>query len=203
MSTHEPITERRLILGPEDDGRQVSSAEFAAAEFREPWKYERVEGRLVVTAPDGFDHQRFSEPWRDHLVAFKLSHPDRIAQVFSAAWVRVDDANDRIGDIGVYLPSNQPTPVPPDRPPDLMFEVVSPGREARERDYVKKRVDYHRYGIREYVVIDRFAKQVIVLTHTPTGYTERVLTASDVYTTPLLPGLAIPLAEVFRRSRAM
>jgi Uma2 family endonuclease len=186
-----------LVLGREDAGRLVSSADFAAAEFREPWKYERVEGRLVVMAPDGFQHQRSSKPWRNHLIVYELNHPDIVQDVFSQAWVRVDDANDRIGDIGVYLVTDQALPEPPDRAPDLMFEVVSPGREARERDFVKKRAEYHRYGIREYVVIDRFAKQVSVFTHTPTGYTERILTAADVYTSPLLPGLTIPLAEVF------
>jgi Uma2 family endonuclease len=186
-----------LILGPEDDGRLVSSAEFAGAEFREPWKYERVEGRLVVMAPDGYQRHRSSKPWRDQLVVYELNHPDIVQDVFSQPWVRVDDANDRIGDIGVYLVAKQPMPEPPDRPPDLMFEIVSPGREARERDYVQKRAEYHRYGIREYVVIDRFAQRVTVLTHTPEGYAERVLTSSDVYATPLLPGLAIPLGEVF------
>ena len=113
-----------------------------------------------------------------------------------SAWVRVPGGTDRIGDIGVYLVADRPTPKIPDRVPELMFEIVSPGREDRDRDYVEKRADYHRVGVREYVIIDRFEKQVTVLTYTPEGYEEHVLTPGDTYTSPLLPGLEIPLAEV-------
>jgi Uma2 family endonuclease len=77
-----------------------------------------------------------------------------------------------------------------------MFEIVSPGRESHDRDYVEKRADYYRIGVREYVIIDRFVRRVTVLTHSPGGYEERVLTPPDTYTSPLLPGLVIPLAEV-------
>jgi Uma2 family endonuclease len=188
--------ETRLILGPEDDGRLLSAEEYASAEYREPWKYERVDGRLVVMAPDGFDHQVTAEPWRDHLGVYHVNHPDRVQHVFSNPWVRVDRGTDRIGDIGVYLVSDRPVPDPPDRPPDLMFEIVSPGREAEERDYILKRAEYYQHGIREYVVVDRFTRQVTVFTHTPEGYEERVLTRSDTYTSPLLPGLSIPLSDV-------
>ncbi len=47
------------------------------------------------------------------------------------------------------------------------------------------------------MIVDRFRKIVTVLTHRPEGYDERVLTVDEVYESPLLPGLAIPLAEVF------
>ena len=62
---------------------------------------------------------------------------------------------------------------------------------------MRKRADYHKLGIREYVIIDRFAQTVTVLTYAPDGYEEQILTTDDVYTSPLLPGLAIPLADVF------
>jgi Uma2 family endonuclease len=186
----------RLILGPEDHGRFVSADEYASADYREAWKYERVDGRLVVMAPDGFDHQVTAEPWRDRLVMYYVNHPDRVQHVFSNPWVRVDRGTDRIGDLGVYLIPERPVPDPPDRPPDLMFEIVSPGREAQERDYIQKRAEYYECGVREYIVVDRFTKQVTVLTHTPQRYEERVLTLTDTYTTPPLPGLSIPLSEV-------
>ena len=78
-----------------------------------------------------------------------------------------------------------------------MFEIVSPAATSRDRDYVKKRSEYERLGVKEYVIVDRFKKQVTVLTLTPGGYQEQVLTPADTYTSPLLPGLAIALAEVW------
>ena len=186
-----------LILGPGDHGRAVSAEEFAEAEFVGPHRYERDGGRLVVMAPEGKDHIRASNPWRDRLIAYKLARPGVIEEVVNQAWVRVADGLDRIGDIGVYLVREPPCFDVPDQVPDLMFKVVSPGSEDRERDYVKKRAEYHLLGIREYVIVDRFTRLATVLTHAPDGYDERVLTSADIYTTPLLPGLAIPLAEVF------
>ena len=193
MATHRTI----LQLGRKDEGRIVSSHEFAEAEFDEPWKYEREDGRLIVLAPSGEEHIDGSEPWRDRLVAYKLANPAIVQKVVSEAWIRVDDGTDRIGDIGVYLAPDGPVPKIPVRVPEMMFEVVSPDKVSRDRDYIRKRADYHRLGVREHVIIDRFRRTATVLSFAPEGYEERILTIDEVYTSPLLPGLVIPLSEVF------
>jgi Uma2 family endonuclease len=198
MATHEPEVRDVLALGPDDHGRPLTGEEFAEADYAEPWTYERVKGRLVVMSPEGQENVDAGEPWRDALVLYKkLNRPDLVQTVKTEAWVRIPGETDRIGDIGVYLFADRPTPKIPDRVPDLMFEFVSPGRAAHDRDYVEKRADYHRIGVREYIIIDRFTKRVTVLSHAPGGYEERVLTPADTYSSPLLPGLEIPLAEVF------
>ena len=196
MADREASVQAPLVLGPEDAGRVVSAEAFTSAEFVAPWKYERVAGRMVVMAPDGKDHDDCSEPVRDHLGAYRLARPDLVERVVSEAWIRVDSGTDRVGDIGVYLVRDDAVGERPDRVPELMFEVVSPGRESRDRDSVEKRDEYHRLGVREYVIIDRFAGAVTVLTQAPGGYLGRVLGRGEVYTSPLLPGLAIPLVEV-------
>lgn len=192
MATHQPV----LKLGPEDRGREVSSEEFASAEFAEPWVYEREDGRLVVMSPEGQRHHDHSRPWRIRLHRYWLEHPEVVEDVIVGAWVRPDGDTDRIGDIGVYLLAEGPRPPIPDRVPDVMFEIVSPGRESRERDYVEKRASYSKLGIREYVVSDAFAKSVTVFARGRGGYRKTVLAAADTYTSPLLPGLEIPLSEV-------
>src|SRR5258707_180949 len=58
MASHTPTAEPRLHLGQADDGRVLSAEEFADAEYEAPWQYERVEGRLVATPPDGIENQR-------------------------------------------------------------------------------------------------------------------------------------------------
>jgi Uma2 family endonuclease len=197
MATHEPPVESRLTLGPEDHGRPISADEFASAEYREPWEYERVGGRLVVMSPGGQQHNDGTRPWRRLLGQYWNTHLDLVEDVLPGAWVRVGGGNDRIGDIGVYLVARGEVPPVPDRVPELMFEIVSPDRKSRQRDFVEEREEYYRLGIREYVVIDRYTRRVTVFTHAAAGYEERVLTEADTYTSPLLPGLAILLAEVF------
>ncbi len=198
MATHESRSRAQLELGPNDAGRDLTSEEFADAIYEEPWRYERQRGRLIVMPPDGAGHVMTTSPWLNRLIVFRMAHPEIVQEVVPSAWVRVDDGTDRIGDIGVYLAHDPPTLNIPDQVPELMFEIVSPGRTSRQRDYVKKRAEYHKLGVLESVVVDRFKKQVTVLTHTPEGYREQVLTAGDIYDSPLLPGLAIALDEVLK-----
>ena len=191
------IGSRTLRLGKDDHGRLVSADEFAEAEFAEPWKYERCDGRLEVMPPDGQVHIEGTSPWWRFLFRFWDERPDLIDRIVPSAWVRVDDGTDRIGDIGVYLKTDRPMPPIPDRVPEIMFEIVSPGRESHDRDYVKKRAEYHALGIAEYVIVDRFERKVTVLTRAPEGYDERVLGEGEIYESPRLPGFAVALAEVF------
>src|SRR3954468_15407128 len=181
MATHETRSVSRLELGPEDAGRPLSAEEFADAEYREPWRYEREDGRLVVMAPDGQGHIDAVDPWLERLILFRTTHRDLIRRVVPNAWIRVDGGTDRIGDIGVYLSANPDARAIPDRVPDLMFEIVSPGRASHDRVYVEKRADYERLGVKEYIIVDRFTKQVTVLTLAADGYHSRILTTADTY----------------------
>ena len=80
--------------------------------------------------------------------------------------------------------------------PDIVVEVLS---TDRNRDLVRKRQLYAEAGVREYWIVDPSDDSATLLELHDGEYAERaVLTVSDTLTTPLLPGLAIPLAEVFR-----
>ena len=186
-----------FVLGPADGGRPVTAEEFAEAEFEGPWRYEREGGALLVMSPEGQRHHDDSRPWRRALNRFWIEHPEVVEDVVQGAWIRVDGGTDRLGDIAVYRVSAHPVPPIPDRVPDLVFEIVSPDRDSRGRDYVIKPREYRRLGVREHVVIDRFRKRVTVFEHAAKGDRKRVLRPGDIYTTPLLPGLEIVLDEVF------
>jgi Uma2 family endonuclease len=116
--------------------------------------------------------------------------------VISEAWIAVDDETDRIGDIAVYLAASGQADRIPERIPDLIFEVVSEGSEAKRRDYEEKRAEYERIGVQEYVVIDRFERRVTIFRRPGSEFNETTLGANNSYTTPLLPGLEIPLEGV-------
>ena len=196
MATHATV----LHLSQDDAGRRLSAEEFAAAEFAGPWKYERIDGRLVVMSPKSPEHDDALEAFRDLLVVYKCEHPRIVDKVIEESWFRTKEGNDLVPDLAVYLRSERSAHARPDRVPELILEVVSPGRRSEARDYVAKRAIYHQAGVREYVIIDRFQRTATVLTHGETDFAERRLKPSDTYTTPLLPGLEVPLTEVFKSS---
>src|SRR4051794_33912292 len=117
MATHELRSGSRLELGPGDAGRVLSAQEFADAILREPWRYERVSGRLVVMAPDGEDHIDTVDPWLERLFDYRATHRAIVRRVVPNAWLRVDGGTDRIGDIGVYLEGEPTGKRIPDRVP--------------------------------------------------------------------------------------
>ena len=83
--------------------------------------------------------------------------------------------------------------------PDIVVEIPS---SDRHRDLVRKRQVYAEAGIPEYWIFDPRADTATLLELRDGVYVERaVLTADETLTTPLLPGLAIPLADVFRHRR--
>ncbi|MEM7811073.1 MAG: Uma2 family endonuclease [Planctomycetota bacterium] len=66
----------------------------------------------------------------------------------------------------------------------------------RHRDFVEKRSEYLKLGVREYWVIDRFRRTLTVCT-TPDGEAgKRVVKADGTYRTDLLPGFELVLADV-------
>ena len=186
-------TETRLSLGINDHGTALSAEEFAHAHYEEPWRYELVKGRLIVMEPNGDDHVRACEPIRDALVFYKLAHRDTVLRVVSEAWIEIDDGTHRIADLAVYLKSARSNLKIPKLVPDLVFEVVSGGGDDRKRDYVDKRAEYLQIRVKEYVILDRLQSRLTVLRRVRGRFVESHLGAEDVYTSPLLPGLKIPL----------
>ena len=82
--------------------------------------------------------------------------------------------------------------------PDLVVEVGSPG--TRRRDELIKHQLYERFGVSEYWVVDPDIDLIKVYRLVDGRYTrvsELTLRARDILTTPLLPGLELPLAEIF------
>ena len=75
---------------------------------------------------------------------------------------------------------------------DLALEIVSPGKDARQRDYEDKRIDYARAGISEYWIVDPLENQVTVLVLQDSIYTEHgVFRIGDVASGLLLPALSL------------
>ncbi len=75
---------------------------------------------------------------------------------------------------------------------DIALEIVSPGKDARQRDYEDKRIDYARAEISEYWIIDPLENQVTVLVLKDSIYLEHgVFRMGDIASRLLLPRLSL------------
>ena len=189
-------TDLRLKLGPADAGLELSREEFAQADFAEPYRYERAGGRLTVMTPAGFGHQRPQAQLIRLLGNYREDHPELVDAVITEAWFHVDVLTDRIADLGLYLRTSSALGHGTDRVPELVVEIVSPGTENRQRDYIEKRAEYRAAGVREYLIVDPEQQQVTVIRWDAGSEQETRLGRDDDYSTPLLPGLVIPLATI-------
>ena len=81
--------------------------------------------------------------------------------------------------------------------PDLVIEILSPATAERDRTY-KKTLDA-RYGVQEYWIVDPEKKTIEVLTLSKAGFESLgIYDKTDILKSPIFPGLAIKLSEIFR-----
>jgi Uma2 family endonuclease len=83
-------------------------------------------------------------------------------------------------------------------PPDLLIEILSPS--TRKRDERTKRDRYARFGVREYWIVDPELESIKVMELGASGYNpprEVALERSERITSVVLPGLDLPLDQIF------
>jgi Uma2 family endonuclease len=82
--------------------------------------------------------------------------------------------------------------------PDLVIEVLSPGKENRERDLMVKRQLYAKYGVKEYWIVDSENLSVLIFRSREQTLEEiAVVSGDDEVTSPLLPGFQLKVMAIF------
>lgn len=163
-------------------------------------RYELIDGELYVSTQPSLDHQytahQFGSELRsyDRRTSLGVTFP-AIGLVFSedeavapdVVWVRRDRLDQIAGADGKLHAA-----------PDLVLEVLSPGRRNRERDLELKLDLYSRYGVEEYWVVDWMDRAVRVYRREDARLRlAATLRATDTLTTPLLPGFSVAIGELF------
>jgi Uma2 family endonuclease len=86
--------------------------------------------------------------------------------------------------------------------PELAVEILSPGTTNERRDREVKLKLYARQGVDEYWIVDWRARTIEVYRRAGDDLAlAATLTEADVLTSPLLPGLALPLGNLWPPSR--
>ncbi len=184
-------------------GMQLSVAEFMDLDLPEPddkLKLELDDGKLYIMPRPRIAHQRTQGKLIQHFFNFQDSFEEPPCEVHLDVIVALPSELPRLfaPDLSVILRGNDVgiSDRMIEGAPDIVVEILS---SDRNRDLVRKRQVYAEAGIPEYWIFDERNETATLLDLRDGQYVERTrLTAEDTLTTPLLPGLEIPLADVFQ-----
>lgn len=79
----------------------------------------------------------------------------------------------------------------------LVVEVVSPGEDNENRDYIKKMTEYAEFGISEYWIIDPLTEQVIVNLLINESYQNNIFIGQQKIISQLFPDLNLIVEQIF------
>lgn len=183
-------------FGPRAAGIRMSPREFDRADFQEGYRYELIEGVLVVSPIPSLTERDPNEELGRLLRNYKVGHPQGSCLDATVPEQTVKTGKnrrraDRVLWIGLgRLPR-------PNELPSIIAEFVSRAKRDRVRDYEEKRDEYMAIPVQEYWVIDRFQRTLTVFTRVKGKVRKRVFQEDEIYTTDLLPGFELPLAQLF------
>lgn len=161
--------------------------------------YELIEGELFVSRAPGIPHQLILNHLQMAFGSYLIENP--IGIVVPGAGAVFSDYDAVIPDL-VFVRNERWSEVVTEvrftGAPDLVIEIMSPGRENRDRDLLVKRQLYAKYGVAEYWIVDAENRlvQVYRLRH---KQLESVASrrGDEEITTPLLPGFQLNVSTIF------
>mgnify|MGYP002623578571 CR=1 FL=1 len=184
----------KLSLGLGAAGVRISPGEFdAAMDYDSSYRYELLEGRLVVRSIAG---EAEAEPNRylgRLLWAWHREHPQGgLLDLTLADRVIHFPESRRVADRVLWAGLGR-RPDPAVDPPTIAIDFVQAERRGFLADYEERRRAYAELGVAEYWLVDRFRPGMYV---SPRGGETVFVAENETYATELLPGFELPLPEL-------
>ena len=164
-------------------------------------QHELIDGEHYVTPTSKIAHQAISGNLHWLIRSYLEEHP--IGHVYCAPLDVIFSKYDVVEPDLLYLSNERAAEVLRDwvrGAPELVVEIASPG--TRKRDETIKRRLYERWGVSEYWVVDPEVERIRIYRRAGESFArgeERSSEAHDALTTPLLPGLEMPLTTIFKQ----
>jgi Uma2 family endonuclease len=164
-------------------------------------RHELIDGEHYVTPSPNRKHQRVSGNLHLLIGMWLEEHP--VGQIYFAPFDVIFSMFDVVEPDLLYMSNERAAQVLTDAnvkgAPELVVEIGS--KATRKRDETIKRRLYERSGVSEYWVVDPEIDVIRVYRRDAQGFgrpQELRAEAGDTLTTPLLPGLSLPLSRIFR-----
>jgi len=118
-------------------------------------RYEVIEGELFVSRAPGLPHQIVSGNIFGFFFNYLAQHP--IGRIIATPGLVFSQYSGVIPDLVFYRHARGREIIANDRlnaAPEIVIEILSPGRENISRDRVAKRQLYAKHGVKEYWIVD-------------------------------------------------
>ena len=163
-------------------------------------RYEIIDGELYVSRQPGYHHQYACSQLNIALGVW--SNQTNVGVTLQAPGVIFADDDDVVPDV-VWI-SHERLATALDQAghlhtaPELVVEVLSPGSANERRDREVKLKLYSRRGVLEYWIVDWQQRKVEVYRRQEQALSLiATLYATDTLTSPMLPGFACPVTQLF------
>ncbi len=177
---------------------QAEFAEWARAREVDPYRYELLNGRVVMEPPAGFPHGQVGSNVQLLLAGFAKSH--RLGRVFDSSQGFELPSGDTVEPDHSFVSNERWRAAPPPEPgkflrvvPDLIVEVLSNSSISRDRE--EKCGIYERNGVREYVIVD-WRNRTLSAHVLKQGRLVEVGAEVDEWCSAVLPGLTFRVSEL-------
>lgn len=171
----------------------LTPAEFAATMARAGWRapMELIDGEVIVIPPSGADAAFAQTELVHRLRDWQMASSQR-GRVLADVFIRIGQGF-LAPDVAWWADGREPDigPGAVQTVPNLVVEVLSPA--TRANDLGPKRDEYLEAGVRELWLVDPAGRSVLRVN----AEHEHRLAARDTLGSPLLPGLAVTVAELF------
>ncbi len=178
-------------------GRPLTSRDVQDLPHEPEVRVELIGGVLHVSTSPTWVHQRVVVRIAIHVGAAVLRAGGEGGTDAGVVWD--DDGHDNVRpDLAFLTRSRGPSEGGLRVTPEIVVEVLSPGKENERRDRVFKRELYWRRGALEYWIADPVRRVLLRLTRGATDWQESSLSETDLLRTPLLPDWeGVVVAELF------
>jgi Uma2 family endonuclease len=162
-------------------------------------RYEIIDGDTYMASAPDIVHQIVSTKATRHIGNYLETNP--IGLVVVAPGVIFDRHNGVIPDVVYLSNAKRETLIYGGKihgAPNLLIEILSPGKANTERDRVTKRLLYARFGVAEYWIIDARRREVEIYRLTENRLARaQTCREEDALTSPLLPDFSCPASSLF------
>lgn len=186
-----------MRLGPRSAGLLLTPEEFDRARFREGWRYELINGVLVVSPTPSRQERDPNEELGYWLRQYRESRPHGTSLDLTLPEEEIETRQGRDRrrmDRAIWAGLGRDPEE--GEVPTIAVEFVSAGKVSQDRDYIAKRTEFREAGVRQYWVIDRFKRTLTCYDFRGERDDVQVIPEGQAFESPLLPGFVVDLKKL-------